>query len=184
MEIIIIVILFQEEIKEAIEGLGNFGFLKDKKQTKFNFADELADVTFALGAKKTGALICIKRKDSLTSYTKNAIKVEADFSKYLVESIFNKQSPLHDGSIIINGSKITHASTYFPITVDITNDKELGTRHRAAMTLSKEVDAFIIIVSEETGKISISVDDKLYRNIDKEFLGELLLEKTSGSVYV
>lgn len=178
--IIIIVILFQEEIKASLARVGSFSSLYGKKASTISFLDELTSVTYEMANKKTGALIAIVMTQSMSQYTKKAVEINADFSKFLVSTIFNKESPLHDGAIVIEKDKITHASTYFPISLDINLNKQYGTRHRAALTVSKETDCIIVIVSEETGNVSLARNGKLYINVDREFFKEYFTDKLEG----
>lgn len=180
--VVIIVILFQQEIREYLAKLGHsINNFIDKKTQSTTFVDDLVDCCFEMGSTNTGALIALKREYSFNIYTKKAIKVNADFSKYLIMSIFNKSSPMHDGAVIVENGKISYASTYFPIALDLSLDKSFGTRHRAALTVSQETDAIIIIVSEETGNVSIACNSKLYRDLEPEFCRELIIEKLKGA---
>lgn len=178
--IVIIFILFQTEIKEALVKIGSFSNFFQTKTSKISFLEELRDVCFQMAEKKTGALIAIVREQPFDTYTKKAVEINADFSSYLVSALFNKEGTLHDGAIVIENDKITHASTYFPISLDINLDKQYGTRHRAALTVSKENDCIVIIVSEETGNISFAYNGNLITKVEKEFFVEFLREKLEG----
>lgn len=176
--LIIIVVVFQNEIKDSLERIGQFtSFSSIGKPSELYFIDELCEAVYELASKKTGAIITIKRSNSLEKFTKNAIKIDGVFSKYLLYTIFNKEAPIHDGAVIIDSEKIAYASTYFPIALDLNLSKEFGTRHRAALTISRETDSITIVVSEETGKVSITYAGKLYRDLEAEFFKELLAEK-------
>ncbi|MBL0701776.1 MAG: DNA integrity scanning protein DisA nucleotide-binding domain protein, partial [Spiroplasma sp.] len=160
--------------------IGTFTNLLKGDKEEFDFVDELTETVYELGEKKTGALICLKRGASLEKYTSKAIHIDSIFSKRLLISIFNKKSVLHDGAVVITNERIAYASTFFPIALDITNDKELGTRHRAALTISKETDSITLIVSEENGKVSVAYEGRLYKELEKTFLKQLLIEKIEG----
>lgn len=182
--VVIIVVLFQQEIREYLAKLGHsINNILDKKEQTTTFVDELIDCTYSMAEEKTGALIALKREYSFAQYTKKAIKVDAEFSKYLLATIFNKNTPMHDGAVVIDDGRISHASTYFPIALDLGVDKSIGTRHRAALTVSQETDAVILIVSEETGHVSIAYKNKLYRDLEPDFCRELILEKLRGVKY-
>ncbi len=174
--LVIIVILFHQEIKDSLEKLGSFGFLNDATETQ-EFIDELMDAVYEMAEVKTGALITLERSSSLSKYTEKAVKIDAEFSKYLLKTIFHKDTVLHDGAVIINQGRISYASTYYPISLDINIGKQMGTRHRAALTISKDTDALTIIVSEETGKVSVAYKNHLYNHLEREFLREMLVEK-------
>ncbi len=176
--IVIIFILFQSEIRDALERLGVRGsFFTTKEDESIEFYDEIIDVLYTLGNTNTGALITLERNMNLNQYTKNAVEIDAVFSKQLLETIFNKETMLHDGAVIINDGRVKFASTYYPISLDLNINKEYGTRHRAAITVSNETDSITLIVSEETGKVSIAYRGKLYSNVTKQFLKQFLIEK-------
>lgn len=176
--IVIIFILFQSEIRDALERLGMKGSLFSKQTSHSSeIYDELIESLYTLGESKTGALVTIERNMSLSQYTKNAIELDAAFSHQLLETIFNKETIIHDGAVIINEGRIKFASTYYPISLDLDIRKEYGTRHRAALTMSNESDSITLIVSEETGKVSIAYRGKLYTDVTKQFLKQFLIEK-------
>ncbi len=176
--VVIIFILFQTEIRDALEKLGTKGSIFTTKTSEsIEFYDELIDVLFELGATKTGVLITLERQMSLGQYTRNAIEIDATFSKQLIETIFNKETVIHDGAVIIKDGRIKYASTYYPISLDLNIGKEFGTRHRAAMTISNETDAITLIASEETGNVSFTHRGKLYTDVSKQFLKQFLIEK-------
>ncbi len=176
--IVIIFILFQTEIRDALERLGTKGNLfSGKNSESISFYDELLDSLYSLAANQTGALVTLERNMNLNQYTKNAIEIDAVFSKQLVETIFNKETVIHDGAIIISDGRIKYASTYYPISLDLDISKEYGTRHRAAMTLSNETDSITLIVSEESGQVSFAYRGKLYNSVSRQFLKQFLIEK-------
>lgn len=176
--IVIIFILFQSEIRDALERLGMKGSLFFSRNAETtDFYDELIDSLYSLGSVRTGALITIERNMSLNQYTRNAIELDAVFSRQMIETIFNKETVLHDGAVIIADGRIKYASTYYPISLDLDIRKEYGTRHRAAMTISNETDSITLIVSEETGKVSFAYRGRLYSDVTREFLKQFFIEK-------
>lgn len=176
--ILIIFILFQNEIRDAVEHLGMSGrIFKTKQNESDSFFDELIDATFSMANNRTGAIITLERSMSLNQYTKNAIELDATFSKQLIETIFNKETVIHDGAVIIRDERVMYASTYYPISLDLTIGKEFGTRHRAALTISGETDAITIVVSEETGNVSLTYRGKHYYDVTKQFMKQFLIEK-------
>ncbi|WOO89662.1 diadenylate cyclase CdaA [Mollicutes bacterium LVI A0078] len=176
--VVIIFILFQTEIRDALERLGMKGSLfTSKAEESTEFYDELIDSLYTLGSTKTGALVTLERNMSLTQYTRNAIELDAVFTKQMLETIFNKETVIHDGAVIISDGRIKYASTYYPISLDLDIRKEYGTRHRAAMTISNETDSITLIVSEETGKVSFAYRGKLYSDVTRQFLKQFLIEK-------
>ena len=177
--IIIVVVLFQNEIRSSIEKIGSVGSLFSSTNANLSndYIDDFAKTMMHFGSQKTGALVAFELDVSLTQYKKNAINLDANYSRYVLESIFLKNSPLHDGAVIIKDGKIECASAYFPIAVDLNLAQKFGTRHRAGVTLSRESDAIVVIVSEESGDVSIAYGGELYDNIDQEFLTMFIKEK-------
>ena len=126
---------------------------------------------------KTGALIVIERDTSLSEYIERSKKLYADISNELLDAIFFPDNPLHDGGVIIQGDKVTCAGAVFPTTVEMKFSKRLGTRHRAAIGISEESDAIAIIVSEETGRISIAINGDLNYNLSLDEAKMLILDE-------
>lgn len=176
--IVLIFILFQNEIRGSLELLG--GVKRKRGSTIINkseFYDDFVNTVFDLSSKKIGALITFEGDIPLTKYTDNAVLLDAEYSPHLLTSIFNKESILHDGAVVIKSRKIMYASTYFPISIDVNIDKKYGTRHRSALTISSETDAITVIVSEETGAVSIAYQENLYTSLEREFVVEYLKDK-------
>ncbi|MGP1613177.1 MAG: diadenylate cyclase CdaA [Catonella sp.] len=173
--IIALVILFQPELRRALEELGkrklvpNFISLSDADDNN-RFSDrtieELVKASFELARNKTGALVVIEKNSSLIEYEKSGIPVDAIVSSQLLINIFEHNTPLHDGAVIMKGDRIVSATCYLPLSANMSLSKELGTRHRAAVGVSEVTDSLTIIVSEETGKVSLAQDGKIIRNVD------------------
>lgn len=176
--VIVLVILFQSEIRSSIEKISSFNslFSSNNKQEDGYLVDFVDEMRF-LADRKIGALVALSMDMNLGQYTKNAISINGDFSKYLIQSIFMKDSPLHDGAVIIKDGKIECASAYFPIAIDLNIDQKFGTRHRAGLTLSRETDAIVVIVSEESGEISIAYHGQLIDGVENDFLLNFIKEK-------
>lgn len=178
--IIAIVILFQPELRKALDQLGQknimtpiFSFSDSKdKMERFSIytLEELVHATFELAKTKTGALMVIEMEVSLKEYEKTGIAVDALISSQLLVNIFEHNTPLHDGAVTIRGNRITAATCYLPLSDNMSLSKELGTRHRAAVGVSEVTDSFTIIVSEESGRVSIVKNGSLFRNIDPDYL--------------
>lgn len=182
--LIAIVIIFQPELRKALENLGGkniFGnlFNFNKTETK-KFSDrtieELIKATYAMGKVKTGALMVLEDEISLDDYVKTGIDVDGLVSSQLIINIFEKNTPLHDGAVIIRGDRIVSATCYLPLSDSMNLSKALGTRHRAALGISEVSDSMTIIVSEETGKVSVAHGGQIFRDIDGEFLRKKLQE--------
>ena len=175
-----IVIIFQPEIRKALENLGQKNFLTSFFTFDFSkgeiakFTDktinELVKACYEMGKVKTGALIVIEDEIVLSEYERTGIAVDGILTSQLLINIFEKNTPLHDGAVIVRGDRVVSATCYLPLTDYLSISKDLGTRHRAAVGISEVSDSLTIVVSEETGKVSIAMGGELYRNVDAEFL--------------
>lgn len=175
-----IVIIFQPEIRKALENLGQKNFLTSFFAFDFSkgeiakFTDktinELVKACYEMGKVKTGALIVIEDEIVLSEYERTGIAVDGILTSQLLINIFEKNTPLHDGDVIVRGDRVVSATCYLPLTDSLSISKDLGTRHRAAVGISEVSDSLTIVVSEETGKVSIAMGGELYRNVDAEFL--------------
>ena len=175
-----IVIIFQPEIRKALENLGQKIFLTSFFTFDFSkgeiakFTDktinELVKACYEMGKVKTGALIVIEDEIVLSEYERTGIAVDGILTSQLLINIFEKNTPLHDGAVIVRGDRVVSATCYLPLTDSLSISKDLGTRHRAAVGISEVSDSLTIVVSEETGKVSIAMGGELYRNVDAEFL--------------
>ena len=123
-----------------------------------------------MGKVKTGALIVVEDEIVLSEYERTGITVDGVLTSQLLINIFEKNTPLHDGAVIVRGDRVISATCYLPLSDSMTISKDLGTRHRAALGISEVSDSLTIVVSEETGKVSIALSGELYRNVDADFL--------------
>ncbi len=180
-----LIILFQPELRRALENLGqksvvSLGLFSDTKEVKEEFCastvDELVKGSFELAKTKTGALIVIEQEVPLKEYEETGIKVDALVTAALLINIFEHNTPLHDGAVVVRGNRITAATCYLPLSENMKLSKDLGTRHRAGVGVSEVTDSLTIIVSEETGKVSIAKNGSLVYNVDGEFLRTKLME--------
>ena len=177
---IALVIIFQPELRNALERLGRKNFLTAffsfdfQKASTVRFSEktitEIVKACYEMGKVKTGALIVIERDVMLNEYIRTGIPLDSLVSSQLLINIFEHNTPLHDGAIIVRGDRIVAATCYLPLSDNMELSKELGTRHRAAVGVSEVSDSMTIIVSEETGAVSLAVEGTLYRNIDADFL--------------
>ncbi len=176
-----LVIIFQPEIRSVLEQLGRSQLLGRHKVLTISERERIVyEIGLALEYLKKhriGALIVIERDNSLMDYIERSKKLYAEISNELLVAIFFPDNPLHDGGVIIQGDKITSAGAVFPTTVDLKFSKRLGTRHRAAIGISEETDAIAILVSEETGRISIAINGNLNYNLSLEDAKMLILEE-------
>lgn len=176
-----IIIIFQPEIRNTLEQLGKTNLLGRHKTLSVTERErvisELGITLDYLRKNRIGALIVFERDTSLSNYIEKAKKIYADFSNELLGAIFFPDNPLHDGGVIIQGDKITCAGAVFPTTVDMKFSKRLGTRHRAAIGISEESDAIAIVVSEETGRISVAIGGKLNYNLSVDEVKLIILDE-------
>ena len=181
--VIALLIIFQPELRRGLERIGRSNFLTRFMRIELRPTDqlfsnrtinELVRACVEMGKKKTGALIVIERSVMLEEYIRSGIRLDAELSRQLLLNIFEKNTPLHDGAIILRGNRIIAATCYLPLTDNMALSKELGTRHRAAVGISEVSDSVTIIVSEETGEISVARENHLERSISEERLREIL----------
>ncbi len=173
-----IIIIFQPEIRTVLEQLGRSQLLGRHKvltgDERENVVTEIMEAIEYLKKNRFGALIAIERDVSLQEYINPATKIYADISAQILESLFYPNSALHDGGVIIQGTKVTCAGCVFRTSMDNKLNKSLGTRHRAALGLSEESDAIVLIVSEETGRISIALNGTMNYNLTYEEFKKML----------
>lgn len=164
--VIALLIIFQPELRLALSKLSVKG-RRYREITAFDkFLDSLASSIYRLSEKHVGALVLLENQDSLDEYANKAVILNAQFSPELLETIFHPQTPLHDGAAIIRGTTLVAAATILPLADDSSQlSKSMGTRHRAGLGISQITDALIIVVSEETGKVSIARDGVITRGI-------------------
>ncbi len=175
-----VIVILQPELRHALEELGRKSFITNiisfEKPTDERFSDktvnDLVKASFEMVKVKTGALMVIEQNVLLTEYERTGIEVDGLISSQLLINIFEHNTPLHDGAVIIRGNRVVSATCYLPLSDNMGISKELGTRHRAAVGISEVTDALTIIVSEETGHVSVTYEGKLYRNLDADGLRE------------
>ena len=178
-----LVVIFQPELRKALDDIGGRSMfskmftLNRDEAMKFTdkTIDEIIRACVAMGKVKTGALIVIEDEIGLDEYIRTGIDVDALLTSQLLINIFEKNTPLHDGAIIVRGDRIVAATCYLPLSDSMTLSKDLGTRHRAAVGISEVSDSVTIAVSEETGGISMAMKGQIYRNVDAEFIKDHLL---------
>ncbi len=190
--LIAILVVFQPELRKALERLGNGSLanifrntgLSDNYGVDTQTVKELADATYELAEARTGALMVIEKNVPLEDYVNTGIKVDAMITSQLLINIFEHNTPLHDGAVIIRGSRVAAATCYLPLSSNTNISKAFGTRHRAAVGISEVSDSVTVVVSEETGKVSLAENGRLKEDIGKEELFEVLsslytMEETS-----
>lgn len=178
-----LIIVFQPEIRAILEHLGRSQLLGRHKVLSLDEREklvyEIMNAVDYLRKTRIGALIVIERDISLNEYIERSKKIYADISSELLISIFFPRNPLHDGGVIIQGDKITSAGAVFPVSISSKINKRLGTRHRAAVGISEESDAIALVVSEETGRVSIATNGELNYNLSMDDARMILIEELS-----
>ena len=175
--ILILIIVFQDEIRKALTQVGrNPFFASTNTIEEVAIIEELCQAAHQLALGRVGALVVLERETGLKNYIEAGTQLDSRVSTDLIVAIFHPTSPIHDGAVIVRTSRISSAGCLLPISRDPNVNKELGTRHRAGLGLSEETDALVIVVSEETGTISLMSQGKVTRDIDEEKLKAHLLE--------
>jgi diadenylate cyclase len=182
--VIAIVVILQPELRKALEELGRKNIVysmlpfESTKAVDGRFSDrtvnELIKACLEMGRAKTGALIVVEQNDHLSDYEKTGIDIDAMVSSQLLVNIFEHNTPLHDGAVLVRGDRIVSATCYLPLSDNRGLSKELGTRHRAGIGISENSDSLTLIVSEESGKISVAYNGEMDRNVDVEGMRKYL----------
>ena len=187
-----IVVIYQPEMRDALERIGNSTFLNPLSDTiprkhlplAKTTAEEITDAVFEMTEKRTGALIVMEGLTKLGDYIQTGKIVDARVTSHLLQNIFYDKAPLHDGAIVIRDMRIWAASCVLPSSGGEMDFGSMGTRHRAAVGVTEVSDALVIIVSEETGIVSLAQDGKLLRNVDRETLYDVLMTYFAGRLYL
>ena len=180
-----LIIIFQPELRKALEQLGRQNLISSvfsfdtAKESEARFSDktvnELVKAVYEMAKVKTGALIVIEKKTPLNEYERTGIPLDSVLTSQLLINIFEKNTPLHDGAVIVRGDRIVSATCYLPLSDNLFLSKELGTRHRAAVGISEVTDSLTIVVSEETGAVSVAMEGDIRRNLSADDLRALLV---------
>ena len=179
LALIALLIIFQPELRKALEQLGSRNiftslFISEETRSPEGYTDktvnEIVRAAYEMGKVKTGALIVIERENPLQEIERTGIEVDGIVTSQLLINIFEHNTPLHDGAVVIRGNRITAATCYLPLSDNLSISKDLGTRHRAALGISESSDSLTVVVSEETGKVSLAQGGKLERISDPEVL--------------
>lgn len=169
------IVVFQPELRRALEKIGERNFAtriipfdlsaNDNFRFSNSILNAITDAAFEMGSEKTGALIVVEKNTNLTEYERTGIPLDALISKELIINIFEHNTPLHDGAMIIRNDRIVAATCYLPLSDNLKVNKELGTRHRAAIGISEVSDALVVVCSEETGAVSVAYNGEIYRDL-------------------
>jgi uncharacterized protein (TIGR00159 family) len=172
-----LVVIFQPEIRKALSKLGQATQLTSSKPLEEKVVERLVRACAFMSERQIGALIVIERNQNLEPLLEGCVTIDAVVSVELLITLFDPLTPLHDGAVVIRGDRIAYASCVLPLSKSSEIPKKYGTRHRAGLGISEESDAVAVIVSEETGEISVAVGGKFHRNLDQELLKSLLLKE-------
>lgn len=182
--VLALVIIFQPELRKALEQLGQNNMfahliqtnsLKKQDNTGEQVIDEIVKAAFEMGKARTGALIVLEKEFPLNEYISTGIKIDGLLTSQLLLNIFEHNTPLHDGAVIVRGNRVVSATCYLPLSDSMRISKALGTRHRAGLGISEVTDSVTVIVSEETGYVSVAQDGRLNRHMNAEALKNLLM---------
>ena len=175
--VILLIVLFQPEIRRALAQMGEARFLQAfTPAEELKSLDEIVKAAVAFSNRKTGALMVIERETSLKDFVEMGTLLDAKVSREVLLAIFHPTSPIHDGAVVIRGNRIVAAGCFLPISLSAEVSKTMGTRHRAGVGLTEETDAIAVIVSEETGAISVAISGKLESPVDMAALRTMLTE--------
>lgn len=175
-----IIVLYQSELRRALTGIGIISIWGHNRRQPKNGFDEIVLASTTLAAKKIGALVILEREIGLRNYVESGIALDAVLTYDLLVTIFSRNTPLHDGAVIIQRNRILAAGCFLPLTLDPHLSQELGTRHRAAIGITEETDAIAVIVSEETGTISLAIGGTLTRSYTGDSLRAALQQAMEG----
>jgi diadenylate cyclase len=175
-----IIVLYQNEIRRGLAGIGKTSIWARQRRQSTKGFDEIVLAATTLASKKIGALIVMERDIGLKNYVESGIALDAVLTYDILVTIFSPNTPMHDGAVIVHRNRILAAGCFLPLTLDPHLSKELGTRHRAAIGVTEETDAVAVIVSEETGTISLALGGRITRNLDSTGLRVALQDAIEG----
>ena len=177
--VISLVVIFQPELRSALVRVGQSPVFTSFVEERWNASEQITKAVMAMSRERTGALIALQRSVGLKAYTDGGVQLGAEVSAELLVSIFKKNAPLHDGGVVVKGDRIVAAACLFPLSENPELDTSLGTRHRAAVGVTEQSDAVAIVVSEQTGDVSVARTGSLTRHYDEKMLRALLRELSS-----
>lgn len=180
--VLVLLVLFQPEVRRGLGQVSRLlhGVLGSGRQEAGHVIDDLVEAIHSLAAKRVGALIVLERSAGLGHYAELGVPLDALVSSDLLESLFHPYSPLHDGAIVVQGVRVVAAGCFLPLSRNPELGRKLGTRHRAALGLSEETDAVVLVVSEESGRISLAVGGRMESPLDRGVLRRRLTDLWAG----
>lgn len=184
--VIVIIVLFQPELRRALAHIGENPFFYSLSPIEESrFLEEIVKASVSLANKRIGALLVLERETDLKNFTEMGTELDAKVSREVILSIFHPTSPIHDGAVVIRGNRIVAAGCFLPLSLSASHSRSLGTRHRAALGITEETDAVVIIVSEEAGAISLAKDGKMIKDLDivslREEMSKLFVKEKKKS---
>jgi len=175
--VLAVIILFQPEIRKTLAQMGEARFLPSfASAEEMRSIEEIVRASIALASRQIGALIVLEKETSLNDFIEMGTQLDAKVTHELLLSIFHPTSPIHDGAVIIRGNRVVAAGCFLPLTLSTDMSKAFGTRHRAGIGLTEETDSVVIVVSEETGRITTAIGSKIEKNVDMGTLRDFLTE--------
>jgi len=178
---IAILVVFQPELRRALMRLGETRLFRSWSNQVNEEIEQLVEAATFCSKRKIGALVAIEREVGLSGFAESSTRINAELSAELLETIFFPNTPLHDLGVVVSGGKVAYAGVQFPLAEEGTLERELGSRHRAAVGLSNESDAVVLVVSEETGDVSIAERGVLMRKLTPDALRDILMELLGGN---
>jgi len=172
--VIALIVIFQPELRSALVRVGQSPLFTSFVQQRWDASEQIAKAVTAMARDRTGALVALQRTVGLRTYTEGGVRIGAEVSAELLMTLFRRESPLHDGAVVIRADRILAAACLFPLSENPNIETGLGTRHRAAVGVTEESDAVAIVVSEQTGAVSIAQNGTLTRNVDEKTLRRVL----------
>lgn len=176
ISLVALIVIFQPELRRGLIMVSESPFLRTLLKTELPTTEEMLRAIISMAKQKTGALIAIERDVGLGTYIDGGVRMDAQVTKELLESIFHPNAPLHDGAVVIRASRIAAAGCLFPLTENPSVDRTMGTRHRAAVGVTEDTDALCVVVSEETGSISVALRGNMVSNLNEDTLRKILQE--------
>ncbi|MBD3380523.1 MAG: TIGR00159 family protein [Candidatus Omnitrophica bacterium] len=170
ISVLAFLIIFQQEIRRGLARIGRLGIFSGEQE----IIGEVSKAAIVLSKKRIGALIAIEREVGLRKYVESGVELDSRVTSELIHTVFSQSTPLHDGGIIVSEQRIEAAACLFPLTQNPNIPKTMGTRHRAALGLSEETDALVVVVSEETGSISVAIGGRMTKELDPKDLSKIL----------
>lgn len=176
ISLVALIVIFQPELRRGLIRVGESPFLRTLLKTDLSTTEELMRAVLSMSKQKMGALIAIEREVGLGTYIEGGVRIDAQITKELLETIFYPKAPLHDGSVVIRSSRIVAAGCLFPLTENPSVGRRMGTRHRAAVGVTEDTDTLCIVVSEETGTISVALRGNIVSGLNEKTLRKILRE--------